>query len=178
MDVFPPWGVPRLQVPELIPGRRPGVSYEISHRAVWHLHVHLAARRCSLLWRKLGWLSSPIHTWPINACVHIIYADFTTHTCACIYTNTLIHTHLQGHAVYTHTGPNLMINFRKIFLRNALSRPADWVRFFAHYYIHTYIICSKEVLNSYYCVALGSTDEAGAPKQASEEGSQVHPLYQ
>mmetsp|Transcript_25260 Transcript_25260/g.34730 ORF Transcript_25260/g.34730 Transcript_25260/m.34730 type:complete len:370 (+) Transcript_25260:364-1473(+) len=32
-----------------------------------------------------------------------------------------------GHTVYTHEGPNLMLNFRKLLIGNILRRPIDWL---------------------------------------------------
>mmetsp|Transcript_25261 Transcript_25261/g.34731 ORF Transcript_25261/g.34731 Transcript_25261/m.34731 type:complete len:370 (+) Transcript_25261:364-1473(+) len=32
-----------------------------------------------------------------------------------------------GHTVYTHEGPNLMLNFRKLIFMNILRRPIDWI---------------------------------------------------
>ena len=35
--------------------------------------------------------------------------------------------YVQGHAVYTHAGPNVMVNFRKFFVGNLFRRPLDWI---------------------------------------------------
>ena len=35
--------------------------------------------------------------------------------------------YVQGHAVYTHAGPNVMINIRKFSAGNIFRRPLDWI---------------------------------------------------